>query len=553
MERAEAEARWSDACLAASIFALDPGRVGGLWVIARAGPVRQRFLDEVGSLLGRLPRVAPSIPTERLTGGIDLAATLANGRAVYDQGLIAQGGSLLAPMAERISPGIAAVLGQAIDSGEVSLIALDERAEDEEAIPNLLAERLGLVVPLEGLMPQDCITPGFSRSDVSEAHQRLKDITLSDDRTEQIAVAGMMLGTGLRASLHAVAAARATAALWNLAEVDEDCIAAALRLVLAPRATRLPAMDSDETEAETAPETEQDPTQNAESKTESVLQEMTVETARAQLPPGLLTAMVAGSQIRAEGRGGAGAERKMARRGRPAGLRPGRPGAGARLDVAGTLRTAAPWQRIRQKPPSGGLAIRVDDFRIQRLKERAETLTIFAVDASGSAAIARLAEAKGAVEVMLAEAYRRRDHITVIAFRGDTAEILLPPTRALARAKRALSGLPGGGGTPLAAGLLEALALAENARRRGQTPMLVALTDGKGNVPLSPGDAQQAKVDVERAAKAVRARDIPALVVDTAKRPQKRAEDLAHEMGARYVTMPRMDPRALSETVRAGG
>ncbi|MEM9098770.1 MAG: magnesium chelatase subunit D [Pseudomonadota bacterium] len=549
MEPGSAEARWSDACLAASVLALDPGRVGGLWVIARAGPVRMRFLDEIDALLGRLPRVGPNIPTERLTGGIDLAATLGTGRPVRDPGLIAGGGTLIAPMAERMEPRVGALLGQAIDEQKIALIALDERAEEGEALPSLLAERLGLVVVLEGLSPKDCIAPALVE-EIAEARRRLARVTMTDEQIAHLVTAGGLLGTGLRATIQAVATARAIAALWALEAVDEACLAAALRLVLAPRATRLPEVDTEERKPQT--DTNQEPQQQSEPQTEGIPQEMAVEAAQSGLPPGLLTAMIAGSEVRAQGRGGAGAQRRMARRGRPAGLRPGRPGDGARLDVAATLRSAAPWQRIRQKPPGGGLAIRVEDFRIQRLKERAETLTVFAVDASGSAAIARLAEAKGAVEVMLAEAYRRRDHVAVVAFRGEKAEVLLPPTRALARAKRALSALPGGGGTPLAAGLLEAMALAETARRRGQTPMLVALTDGKGNVPLAPGSPETATADAERAAKAVRARALPAIVIDTARRPQKRAEELAREMGARYVTMPRMEARALSDTVRAG-
>ena len=123
-----------------------------------------------------------------------------------------------------------------------------------------------------------------------------------------------------------------------------------------------------------------------------------------------------------------------------------------------------------------------DDFRVARIKQRNEATAIFAVDASGSTAFQRLAEAKGAVETILAECYVRRDKVALVAFRGKKAELLLPPTRSLERAKRALAGLPGGGGTPLASGLDEAFALAVQVRRAGGNPIVILLTDGRGNV-----------------------------------------------------------------------
>jgi hypothetical protein len=97
--------------------------------------------------------------------------------------------------------------------------------------------------------------------------------------------------------------------------------------------------------------------------------------------------------------------------------------------------------------PHGLLELRPDDIRLKQAQERSDRVLIFTVDASGSAALARLAEAKGAVELLLAQAYARRDHVALIAFRGDRAEVLLPPTRSLARARRRLADLPGGGGT----------------------------------------------------------------------------------------------------------
>ena len=117
-----------------------------------------------------------------------------------------------------------------------------------------------------------------------------------------------------------------------------------------------------------------------------------------------------------------------------------------------------------------------------RFRERRETTAIFVVDASGSSAMARLPEVKGAIELLLADCYVRRDSVALVAFRGKTAEIVLPPTRSLMRAKRMLAGLPGGGGTPLACGLDAALALAESVRRKGPCPLLVLMTDGRANI-----------------------------------------------------------------------
>ena len=132
-----------------------------------------------------------------------------------------------------------------------------------------------------------------------------------------------------------------------------------------------------------------------------------------------------------------------------------------------------------------------EDFRVTRYKQRTQTLTIFVVDASGSTALNRLAEAKGAVELLLADCYIRRDQVAVVAFRGRKAEILLPPTRSLVRAKRGLAGLPGGGGTPLARRSRPRRPLAMLARRRGETPRWCC----------SPTDAPMSHVTVLPAAK----------------------------------------------------
>ena len=161
--------------------------------------------------------------------------------------------------------------------------------------------------------------------------------------------------------------------------------------------------------------------------------------------------------------------------------------------------------------------------------------------------MARLAEAKGAVELLLAQAYARRDHVALLAFRGRAAELILPPTRSLVQTKRRLAGLPGGGGTPLAAGLELAMDTAQRAAARGLTPTIALLTDGRGNIALD-GSANRAaaEADALRLAGAIRRSVVPTVVIDTANRPQGGLKLLADSLGASYIALPRADANKLA-------
>jgi len=309
---------------------------------------------------------------------------------------------------------------------------------------------------------------------------------------------------------------------------------------------------------------------------------------QAAIPAGLLANLKIGALQRAKSptSGSAGAEQKNALRGRPVGARKGEPRAGQRINVLETLRAAAPWQKLRRnalvspsapgpaRPPasSSGLApnssplspsapppataprivVRKEDFHVTRFRQLGQTTTVFVVDASGSSALNRLAEAKGAVELLLADCYVRRDSVAVLAFRGKVAEVLLPPTRSLARAKRSLAGLPGGGGTPLASAIDAAAALAGQIKRKGETPIVVLLTDGKANIARdgSPGRGP-ATSDALAAAAQLRATGVSALLVDTSPQPQSSAEQLAAAMGAQYLALPYGGAQSLNQAVRA--
>jgi len=337
---------------------------------------------------------------------------------------------------------------------------------------------------------------------------------------------------------------------------------------LAPRALVFPQLaQQPEEPAETPPDGDSDGDNDNDSSdidkpdVDRALDEVILAAIETALPPDVLAALRASSgRARARSSDNAGALQKSNKRGRPTGVLRGDLGGGAKLNVIETLRAAAPWQPLRRReavvtsgnPAQPRILIRKDDFRIAQFKQRAETTTIFVVDASGSAALHRLAEAKGAVELLLADCYIRRDQVALISFRGAVAELLLPPTRSLARAKRCLAALPGGGGTPLAAGLDAAFALADLIRRKGQTPTVIVLTDGRANIARDGAQGRpRAEQDAIGAARQFRAAGVTSVLVDTSPRPGAAAETFAKEMGARYLPLPHADASTLSKAVLA--
>jgi magnesium chelatase subunit D len=176
---------------------------------------------------------------------------------------------------------------------------------------------------------------------------------------------------------------------------------------------------------------------------------------------------------------------------------------------------------------------------------------IFAVDASGSSAHQRMSEAKGAIELLLADCYSHRTEVALIAFRGDTAEVLLPPTRSLVRAKRTLAQLPGGGGTPMAAALQATHDLALSVSATGATPSYVLLTDGAANVARDGTKSRSAGTeDALSAAKLLANTQIKGVLVDTAVRPSARARELSSALDATYLPLPNASAHSLNTSIR---
>ncbi len=549
----------ADHLLAAQLFAQNPSIFGGI-CLRGFGPVRDALVAKLADQLkARLPvaRIPINVDEDRLLGGIDLSATLRSGQTVRHAGLLDElkDGVAILPMAERIDHRIAAHIAQAMDRGKLSVIMLDDGMESDEHPPPRLVERTAFQCDLAGVRSMDEL-PRYPS--IEAAAPRL----VKRQRSALVATAAAFGVASMRALVFAERCAALLASLRGREKVADEDLLAASRLVLAPRATQMPQMEEPPGSKEDEPERpDNDSSQNEGNQdiSEKPLADMMLEAVASTVPPNILDQMEGKSRKQSRGQGGrSGQKQQSSRRGRPKGTRQGIPGSGRRLALADTLRAAAPWQTIRRKDTgdgaSGRLHIRKDDLRVHHYEEEQESLTIFAVDASGSSALARLAEAKGAVELLLAQSYVKRAQVALIAFRQEGAEVLLPPTRSLTRARRSLSALPGGGGTPLAAGLLAARQMSEAAVKRGQAPTLVVLTDGKANIRLDGNaDRKGAMEEAREVARSIAAADLHALVIDISPRPRQEAAELAAWLNGKYVPLPRAHSEAMVRAIEGLG
>ncbi len=601
---------WLRALEVAQLLVINPHGLGGVILRARSGPVRDRwltYLNTIAQLGGmRLPlrKMPLGISDENLIGGIDLDQTLRTGKAVLRQGLLAQCDQqlLLMPMAERVEVGAVAKVVSALDNGFISIerdgqsrridshfgvVALDEGIEDDEHPNEKIRQRVAFLLNLDILGWRDL--PETDDDFVPDAHslqdtrKNFSKITVSEDSLNALVGVAEQLGvTSIRALNLAINTAKCLAAFDKDDEVTSIHLQRAIALVLSPRATRIP--QSAPPEEEEQPENEQDqvdqeppppppdPTedqkqedQEPESNTETpqALEDEILEAAQAAIPADLLARLADLADPKTpKGMGGKTGAVKVGRiRGRPLGNMPGMPEGGKTLSIIDTLRAAVPWQRVRRAEmlaagktiPAGKIVIRKEDFRIKRYQERTQTLTMFIVDASGSSAMHRLAEAKGAVELLLAECYIRRDQVAVMSFRGSAAELILAPTRSLVKAKRALSGLPGGGGTPLSRAIDESFEIASVSMRKGLTPALVFLTDGRANIAKdgSPGRSK-AMEDAQQSARAASYYSFKSLWIDTSAQARDEGKALAALLGSMYLPLPNAGANEVSQAIMQG-
>ena len=229
-------------------------------------------------------------------------------------------------------------------------------------------------------------------------------------------------------------------------------------------------------------------------------------------------------------------------------------GKASSLALDATLRAAAPHQNSRRASSGSQNRVLIEpwDIRDKVRESMSGSLVLFVVDASGSmGAQRRMVAVKGAIMSLLLDAYQRRDRVGLISFRGTRAELLLPPTNSVDLAKIHLQDMPTGGRTPLSAGLFKALEIIETERikDRDVLPLLVLLSDGRGNVALghdSPLDEAYAGAGI------IGEEKIPSVVVDTESGFLKlgMVQPVAEAMGAQYLKLEDLRADNLAEAVR---
>ena len=534
--------------LALQLVAIDPG-IGGVLIQGAKGTAKSTMVRSLAALLpsGRLRTLALGATEDRLVGGLDLEATLTGGAPRFLPGLLAEthGGVLYVDEVNLLADHLTDLVLDAAASGVVlteregfsrtqqARFALVGTMNPEEgALRPQLLDRFGLCVQVDGSPDLDERVEIMARrlafdadpeafagawadqeAALAERLRRARDtapaVWLGRDIQELVAARVLAAHVaGHRAELVMSRAARAHAAWRGSQRVSEEDVEAVAELVLAHR--RRQAAEPPPPTSEQATRPEPPPTSSlppAETDTDAP--------ASGGTPPEDVAATGEPFRVRplhpaAERDGRLGSGRRTTTvsaggRGRYVRARPTREAVDLALDA--TLRAGAVHQRERrlraaeQGDPRSELAVLIepsDWFRKVRVRQTG-SLVVLCVDASGSmGARNRMVASKGAVLSLLLDAYVKRDQVSLVSFRGAEAQVLVEPTSSVELAERRLRELPVGGRTPLAAGLVEASRVVRRALLKDPAlrPLVIVVTDGRGNVDLAGRVSRGAAAEV---------------------------------------------------------